>query len=343
MKRLAVLVPQIEAEGAIDALRSEGVYDASRSVVEGDDGTLELPVTAPPDETAVLDVVQQVDPVGRTRGLEERLRARGWTPDDLEAAPSSWSVVGDVVLVRFPDNCPDPEAVGEALLDLHGAETVLAKGDIVGPTREPEVSVVAGSGETSTVHVEHGVRFALDLREVMFSPGNQAERVRMAELVESGERVLDAFAGIGYFALPMAVEGADVTAIEIDPTAFRYLIENAVLNEVESRLTATLGDCREVVGDDGPGAASTSVADRLVLGHFDAVDHLDALLPAVAPGGTVHLHDAVPTAAADSDTPRAALEAAADAAERTVEVLGHRVVKSYAPGVDHVVLDARVE
>ena len=342
MGALAAVVPKPEAEAAIAALRSEGVYDDARSVVEGADGTVEVPVTAPPAETAVLDVVEQVAPVSRRRGLDERLRERGWSDADLEAAPSSWAVVGDVVLARFPDACPDRAAVGEALLDLHGAETVLAVGDVTGPTRRPDVTVVAGSGDTEVVHVEHGTRYALDLREVMFSPGNQLERVRMGEVVDPGERVLDAFAGIGYFALPMARAGADVTAVEVNPAAFGYLVENAALNGVTDRLAAALGDCREVVGPDGPGAAAHGAADRLVLGHFDAPTYLDALLPALAPGGTVHLHAAVPADAPGADDPVQALEAAAEEAGRRVEVLERREVKSYAPGVAHVVVDARV-
>ena len=99
------------------------------------------------------------------------------------------------------------KAVGEALLKLHG--------------------------ETETVHVEHGTRYALDLSTVMFSPGNEAERARIGEIVESGERVFDAFAGVGYFALPMARAGAEVTAAELDPEAYRLLLLTSELSGVK--------------------------------------------------------------------------------------------------------------
>lgn len=343
MTTLAVVVPKPEAGRAIDALRTEGIYDDDRSVIEADDGTVELPVTEPPAETDVLDVIEQIDPVPRKRGLDDRLRARGWSDAELDRVPSSWSVVGDAVLVRFPDNCPDREAVAEALLDLHGAETVLAEGDVTGPTREPDVSVVAGSGETEVVHVEHGTRYALDLAEVMFSPGNQAERVRMGAVVEPDERVLDPFAGIGYFSLPMARAGAMVTAVEVNPTAFGYLIENAVLNDVQTRLSATLGDCRDVVGPDGPGAAAHSAADRLVLGHFDAPDALEDLLPSLRPGGTVHLHAATPDDGDGTGGPVEALRVVTEKLGREVTIRERRHVKSYAPGIAHVVVDATVE
>ncbi|MFB6361005.1 MAG: class I SAM-dependent methyltransferase family protein [Halobacteriales archaeon] len=343
MPDLAAIVPKPEADRAIDGLRSEGVYDDDRSVVDAGDGTLEIPVTGPPEETAVLEVVEQTDPVPRHRGLEDRLRAAGWSEAELERVPHSWSVIGDVVLVRFPEDCPDQAAVADALLDLHNADSVLAKGEVTGPTREPDVTVVAGSGDTEVVHREHGTRYALDLAEVMFSPGNKAERVRMGDVVEPGEQVFDAFAGIGYFALPMARAGAEVTAAEINPTAFGYLAENAVLNEVESRLSAVLGDSREIVGPEGPGAAAHGAADRLVLGHFEAGESLEALLPALRRGGTVHLHAAVPADSEGADKPLGKLEAAADVLGRDTDALERRRVKTYAPGMDHVVLDATIE
>jgi tRNA wybutosine-synthesizing protein 2 len=257
----------------------------------------------------------------------------------IEAAPSSWAVIGSVVLVDFGDVSAEEsldedgrEAVGEALLELHGpAETVLARGGVSGDRRDPDVSVVAGTGETETVHVEHGTTYALDLAETMFSPGNKAERARMGEVVVPGERVFDAFAGIGYFALPMARAGARVTAAEIDPTAHRYLEENARRNGVSDRIEAVLGDCRSV----------EATADRVVMGYYDAHEYLDAALDAVVGGGVVHLHEATPEPLFP-DRPIERLETAAGGRGRTVEPLATRRVKSHSAGVVHGVVDAEI-
>ncbi len=95
-------------------------------------------------------------------------------------------MLGSVVLVDIGDS-PRPAEVGDALLALHGeAETVLARHGISGEHREPSVKVIAGDGDTETVHTEHGTRYAMDLAEVMFSPGNEAERARMGEIVSEG-------------------------------------------------------------------------------------------------------------------------------------------------------------
>jgi len=329
-ERLA-LVSKPDAERAIASLRERGVYDPDRSVREHGADTVGIPVTREVDAPAVLAVVEDADPVPRTRGLADRLRECGHDPAAL-SPPASWAVVGSVVLADF-DGCAAPEAVGEALLDLHGeAETVLDRGGVAGPHREPDVSVVAGTGETATVHVEHGTVYGLDLAEVMFSPGNKAERRRTGEVVDPDERVLDMFAGVGYFALPAARAGADVLAVERNPAAFRHLVANARRNGVADRVRPVLADCRDTA------ARRDLAVDRVFMGHFDAPAYLDAALGALAPGGVVHLHATGP-----ADDPFAvAVEHLGDAAADRggVRIRDRRVVKSTGPGVVHVVVEA---
>ena len=283
---LAAVVPKRRTEAVIEALRAEGVYDPTRGVAAYDDDRVAVPV-AEPDIT-----VEAVDLPPRERGLEDLLAERGFAPAEIEAAPSSWAVVGSVVLADFGDVSADDtlpeerrEAVGKALLELHGdADTVLARGGVSGTRRDPATEVVAGTGETETVHVEYGTQYALDLSTVTFSPRSKAERARMCEVIESGERVFDAFAGVGYFALPMARAGAEVTAAELDPEAYRLLVENARLNGVSDRLRPVLGNYRDV----------ETTADRVVMGHHEAHERLDSALAALVAGGTVHLHEATP-------------------------------------------------
>ena len=335
----AAIVGKPRTERVAEALEAEGVYDPGRRIEAYDADRVALPVTDPPTETDVEAVVD-LDLPARERGLADVLRSRGVPERVVEAAPSSWAVIGDVVLVDFGDVSTAStldrgarETVGEALLEVHGdADTVLARGGISGARRDPAGEVVAGSGDTETVHTEHGIEYALDLSKTMFSPGNKAERARMGEVVSAGERVFDMFAGIGYFSLPMARAGASVTATEIDPTSHDRLVGNARRNGVAARVDAVLGDCRSV----------ETAADRVVMGYYDAHEYLDSALEAVVSGGVVHLHEATPDALFP-DRPLGRLRNAAAAADRSVGVLGTRRVKSHSAGVVHGVVDARIE
>ncbi|MWV41716.1 class I SAM-dependent methyltransferase family protein [Natrialba sp. INN-245] len=355
---LAVIVDKPRTEAAIESLRVEGVYDDSRRVREDGPDRVALPVTEPPSATEVLEVVRQVDPEPRSSDLEDILAERGWDEDALAAAPGSWAVIGSVVVVSVPDGCPDETELAAALLELHGeADSVLADEGIendgtAGTYREPRTRLLAGESDTETIHTEHGTRYGLDPAKVMFSPGNQAERARMGELVEADERVFDMFAGIGYFTLPMARAGARVTATELNPTAFRYLLENAMLNDVPDRVDAYMTDCRDLAG--------RLEADRVVMGYYGSADgtderghgeraeeaheYLPHALEALSPGGVVHYHEATPESRL-WERPLERLErAVADTGSgRTLEVLEKRRVKSHSAGVAHCVIDARLE
>lgn len=337
MNNLAVVVPPMEVDRVLQTLRETGVYDDSRGLRQTDTGLVEIPVTEAP--AGVGEVTEQPDPVPRLNGLEDHLEQAGWTPEELKHVPRSWAVIGDIVLVRFPAACPRQPEVAAALLELHGADTVLARNGIEGPDRVPNVEVIAGSGDTETIHTEHGTKYAMDLAEVMFSPGNKAERVRMADATDSTERVLDMFAGIGYFTLPMARAGAQVTAIERNPTAFKYLVENVPLNEVTTAVRPFRGDCRDITTtlvDAG------DRFDRVVMGYYDAADYLDAALPGIEPGGILHMHEATPNAEL-WNRPVTRLESAATEQGRDVELLDRRRVKTHSEGVTHVVIDARID
>ncbi|WP_339105207.1 class I SAM-dependent methyltransferase family protein [Haloterrigena salinisoli] len=379
---LAAIVEKSRTETAIESLRAEGVYDDSRKVREArgrsgadpsdranesetredDPERIALPITEPPTETRVLEIVRQLEPEPRNPDLEDLLADRGWSDAELESVPGSWAVIGSVILVTVPEGCPDEAELGEALLEIHGeADSVLADEGIAneseaGTYREPRTRLIAGERDTETIHTEHGTRYGLDPATVMFSPGNQAERARMGELCSDGERVFDMFAGIGYFTLPMARAGARVTATEINPTAFRYLLENAVLNDVGDRVDAYMTDCRELAGE--------IEADRVVMGYYgsgegasgdgdgasggdgsrtdEAHEFLPDALEALSPGGVVHYHEATPESRL-WERPLERLTAASEAAGREFEVLEKRRVKSHSAGVAHVVVDARFE
>lgn len=55
------------------------------------------------------------------------------------------------------------------------------------------------------VHKENGISFTLDVTQCMFSSGNVTERMRMAKIPCEGEDIVDLYAGIGYYTLPLLV------------------------------------------------------------------------------------------------------------------------------------------
>lgn len=258
--------------------------------------------------------------------------------------PRGWERIGDVLMLRIPRKlAPWREEIAATYGDVIGVKTVvedLAK--IHGPWRVPEVRWLRGNG-TETVHLEGGVRFKLDVAATMFSSGNMEERSRMSRVTRPGETVADLFAGIGYFSLPIAVHAnpRKVFACEINPVAFRYLLENIRLNRAGT-VEARLGDCRET--------APKGVADRVILGHFDANKYLDTAFKAAKDRAVLHIHGLrhgpVPEARARTRRGAFVTGSLVDSAAshgfdvRSVET---RIVKRYGPHRLHYVLDVTVE
>ncbi|MCE7697581.1 MAG: hypothetical protein K8E24_001585 [Methanobacterium paludis] len=105
-------------------------------------------------------------------------------------------VIGDILVVKQDVENPN------GLLEIPGVNRVVKLGRINGLKREPEVKVLLGDG-TETVHKENHCLFKMDVAKVMWSKGNTGERKRMSTISEDGETIVDMFAGIGYFSIPM--------------------------------------------------------------------------------------------------------------------------------------------
>ncbi len=237
-------------------------------------------------------------------------------------------VIGDIlVLKKEPDNLQE-------LLDLPEVKRIVKLGHINGPKREPEVEILVGDN-TETIHRENHCFFKLDVAKIMWSKGNTGERKRMANLVEDGETIVDMFAGIGYFSIPMAVHSnpAKIYALEINPVSYGYLKENIVLNKVEDVIEPILGDCREF--------APKNFADRVLMGYIgNTHEYLDKAVDIVKPGGIIHYHESVPDKLKFERPPQRIIDAADG---HNVEILNKRIIKKYSPGVYHVVIDALIE
>jgi len=258
-------------------------------------------------------------------------------PEEVRLLPRGWQILGTVILVSIPAALKHrANAIGDALLTMYPrCGTVLWNKGITGMFREPVCEIIAGKHETETIHKENGCYFKLDAAKIMFSQGNLAERMRMSKICED-QIVLDMFAGIGYFSIQIAVHShpKKVIAIELNPAAYHYLKENIRLNRVEDVIFPVKGDCAT--------KSPENIADRVIMGYLDAShEQIISGLFAARSGGILHYHEATPTQLAYQRSVQR-IKDAAQACGRSIHVIECRTIKKYAPGVVHVVVDARV-
>jgi tRNA wybutosine-synthesizing protein 2 len=260
-------------------------------------------------------------------------------PELVQYLPSRWEKIGSVVTIKVPEKLREyKEILGKAYADCLDCTTTLNDtGGILGVYREPVVEVIYGSSQTETIHIENGIRFKIDPQRIMFSSGNIEERRRMATIAHVDETVVDLFAGIGYFTLPIAVYSKPkrIFACEINPVAYDYLCKNVVLNHVSHIVEPCFGDNRIVAPKD--------CANRVILGYLhDPWEFLPVAFQCLEHQvGMLHYHELVPVENIPGQ-PLSHIETVAECFDRCVELLKVYEIKSYAPRINHVVFDVRI-
>lgn len=247
-------------------------------------------------------------------------------------------VISRVALMRVDDlDHPDLRSLAEEVAREHKeVRSVIAYVGVKGPHRLPECRHVFGDPPGRIVHSEYGAKFLVDPLRAMFCLGNSFERLRLAALTRTWETVVDMFAGVGQFSIPLAVHARPrkVYAIEVNESTYEYLRANVELNGVGGLVEPIRGDCREVIA-----ALLRRSADRVVMGYlFGTLDYLESGLAALRrAGGMVHVHEVVRRGTMDTFSETVVREA--ERLGYRAEVVHQRVVKSYSPSREHVVVD----
>ena len=263
-------------------------------------------------------------------------------PEFENILPKGYQRVGDILIVSLhPSLIKHEKEIGEIILkNIPNVRVVCRKtGPVKGETKKPQLKVIAGDKNTETIHKEGKCIYKLDVRKVMFSKGNINERHRLQKQVKEGEVIVDLFTGIGYFSVGIAkfCNPKIIYAIDVNPIAIKYLKENIKLNKVEGIIVPILGDCREVVKKLG------KVADRVIMGFLPRTYRfLDSAFSVLKEeGGIIHYHDAFK----EEDLFEKPIEILKNVAEgngyKLSKILYKGIVKSYAPRIYHIVIDAK--
>ncbi|CAH7113892.1 tRNA wybutosine-synthesizing protein 2 homolog [Phodopus roborovskii] len=305
-------------------------------------------------------------------------RGVAWSADLEAGVPRSWQRHGDLMLLgedcfpAEPWRSLEPE-LWDAVASALGVRRLAKRGRVLPDgTRTPSVTLLLGD-HGWVEHTDNGIRYTFDVTQCMFSFGNITEKLRVASLSCAGEVLVDLYAGIGYFTLPFLVHAgaAFVHACEWNPHAALALRKNLEINGVADRCQIHFGDNRKL--------QLSNTADRVNLGLIPSSQEgwpvaCQVLRKDV--GGILHIHQNVESFSGKnpqgivpgergsgragnvggemlSSAIRPEWESWAESAETQIASLLHQVhgklwrtrilrvhpVKSYAPHVDHIVLD----
>ncbi len=349
-----LMVPKNLGEQAIRLVRELELLNQKLKVQQVDNSLL-IPLTVEPS----ADVLKKFE----NRFLEFEIsihnfperKKRHFTPLDfladklspnlLKSVPRAIDFVGDIAIVEVPPQLADhKKAIGEAILKAHKqTSTVLAKSSAVeGVYRLRDFEVIAGAEKNVTVYREYGCVYHVDVAKAYFSPRLSNEHNRVASQVKDGETVVDLFAGVGPFAIPIAKkhENVRVYAVDVNPDAIALLKRNVAVNRAEKQVVPVLGDARQVVRSQLSGKA-----DRVIMNLPEtALEFVDVACEALKPeGGIMHYYSFVKTSK-PLETAKVRLTEAVSQNNRQVKnFLLAKTVRQVAPHKWQVVVDVQIQ
>lgn len=278
------------------------------------------------------------------------------TSEMVNFLPKKWELFSDLAIVPsdslnskewqdlFSKNEALSEEIWQIIADSLKVSRIARQSEIANDKlRSSQVKMIVGdSGEVE--FVDYGVKFWLDVTKVMFSSGNVTERHRIGSIDMTGEVVVDAFSGIGYYTLPMLVRSnaKHVYACELNPNSIDALTKGADLNAVSDRLTIIEGDNQITL------KSLSRMADRVHLGILPSSENtwqlaIDCLKQS---GGIIHIHMNVRENEISSFVDYCLKQLQQYAVHRefnVVELIHLEKVKWYAPHIRHIVIDVSVK
>jgi tRNA (guanine37-N1)-methyltransferase len=210
-------------------------------------------------------------------------------PGQAKALETGIDIIGDIAIVKLDASVKDQGcAVGEAILaSMKNVRAVFdQEGGLEGDFRLRKLRHVAGEQRTLTTHKENQLRFMVDVEKCYFSPRLSTERLRIADLAQPGETVLNMFAGVGPYSNTLSKrKNATVYSNELNGIAFELHVRNNGLNKV--------GELTKMFQEDAarlPEMLDVNF-DRVLMPHPSQSERfLPAAVAMVKPGGWIHYY-----------------------------------------------------
>jgi tRNA (guanine37-N1)-methyltransferase len=294
MRARALVVPRTRGEAVRRKLRDAGILRTDLEIVRtGEELTFPLLESGEiPSDWGVI-AEREFEPLPGSGPSDFRALVHLST-EEMARLPRSFDVVGDIVVIRIPDELEGRSSeIGAALLSfVPGARLVGADRGVHGPERTRTLDRIAGSGPWTTRHRENGIEIDVDLTRAYFSPRLAREHARVADEVRAGDRVYDLCCGVGPFSLTIArdARAQEVTAVDANPVAIALLRSAYERQRFSTPIRAV--DAR--VEEFAPSAAP---ADRVILNlPHQGIKYLPSVARTLAPHGRLYYYEVTPRA-----------------------------------------------
>lgn len=203
----------------------------------------------------------------------------------------SFDVVGNVVILR--ENALRSRKIEEIVAAIRQVyprvRAIWVKEETNDVFRIPLLRLLWGENVREITVKEYGIKMRVKLGEVYFNPRLAEEHHKIAQLTKNNEIVVDAFSGIGGFALHIALmKRCLVVANDLNPVAYELLVENIELNQRKLKGTIIPLNFNVV---ELPYILKCGTADRLIADFpMKSVEYYEVYKKLLKPRGILHLY-----------------------------------------------------
>jgi len=217
--------------------------------------------------------------------LQERLDRT-----ELEKLSSSFDIIGTIAIIKIPESLTSKrKLIADALIEeIKPVKSVFCQvSAIEGDYRLRKLELISGENSPITVYKEHGCTFKVDVINTYFSPRLSTERLRIAQLTEPNEVVVNMFGGVGTFSIIISRynKSAKVYSIDSNPIAIDICKQNIEINKLRGNVFPVLGDAEQEIHKGLKG-----IATRVLMPLPEkARDFVDAAVSSLENGsGMIH-------------------------------------------------------
>ncbi len=263
------------------------------------------------------------------------------TPEETEELYGAFDQIGNKIILRIPDSLLSKrKLIGQVLLEkVKTAKSIFYQSSPVeGDYRIRKLELLAGEDSTETEYKEHGCRFKVDVEKTFFSPRLSTERLRIANLVNDGETIINMFGGVGMFSIVAAKKKkCHVYNIDINPYAAKLCSENIAINKLKGTVESIEGDASYMIENK-----LTDVGDRaLMLLPERSDEFLHSAIKALKQKGILHYYCHI-RSDKKNQVGTAATSHFMSVINIKAEVFGAKIVRPIGPRFYQAVVDATI-
>tara|TARA_B100001750_G_scaffold237954_1_gene243810 strand:+ start:4239 stop:5042 length:804 start_codon:yes stop_codon:yes gene_type:complete len=260
---------------------------------------------------------------------------------DYKKYLSGMDIIGEIALIKIkPEFSKDKLKISNMILSnvKHIRSIYLQKSGVTGEFRVKTLSYLSGIDDPVTIYKESGCRFLIDVSKVYFSPRLSNERLRIANIVQPNEKILNMFAGVGPFSIVISKHqpSCSITDIEINPIASEYALENYSLNKTPN-ITSICGNAHDIIKTQ-----LSSDFSRIIMPLPEkSIEFLDDAISMIDNQGWIHLYCHLNSN--NDDVLKDCNNLISKKLDSRCRINSSRIVKHIGPGWYQIVFDINIQ